>query len=147
MPLNINDIQEKLKNNGYKFTNQRKAIIDVLIEEKGRFLTAEDIFIKSKDKYNNTNFSTVYRNLIILEKLEIIHITNSENNVALYEIIDIDNHHHHIICKNCGKSEAIDFCPFKYLAENFNSSFTFTDHKFEIYGYCIECQNKKCKKK
>ncbi|KPU45425.1 zinc-specific metallo-regulatory protein [Oxobacter pfennigii] len=139
-------LENKLKEKGYKLTNQRKAIIEVLFEQKGRFLTAEDIFIKTREKHADTNFSTVYRNLNILEDTGIIHLTKLNSDASVYELADTDSHHHHIICRGCGKTESIDFCPLEELNTKLNNkNFTLTDHKFELYGYCRECEkiNKK----
>jgi Fe2+ or Zn2+ uptake regulation protein len=139
----ISYIESKLKENGYKLTNQRKAIIEVLFENKGKFLTAEEIFLKSKEKYAQTNFSTVYRNLEVLEITDIIHKTNINDGVSIYELSCSGEHHHHVICKGCGKTEIIDFCPLNDVFKKLNSkNFTLTDHKFELYGYCNKCDEK-----
>jgi Fe2+ or Zn2+ uptake regulation protein len=145
--LDINYIENKLKDSGYKLTNQRKAIIEVLFEHKGQFITAEEIYKKTQEKHPDTNFSTVYRNLIILENTGIIHNTRIDSEPSVYEIIDSSSHHHHIICKGCGRTESIDFCPLKEInAKLNNKDFTLTDHKFELYGYCRECTANSIKK-
>jgi Fe2+ or Zn2+ uptake regulation protein len=141
-------IEEKLKACGYKLTNQRKAIIEVLVEHKGQFISAEEIYIKSREKHPDTNFSTIYRNLSIFENTGIIHNTRIDGDASVYEIMDMDSHHHHIICKGCGKTEAIDFCPMTGMAAGIRTkNFTLTDHKFELYGYCKDCEKNLSKKK
>ncbi len=136
-------IEEKLKANNYKLTPQRRAIIETLIEHKGRFISAEELYTKTLRRHAQTDFSTVYRNLEILDNLEIIHKTNIKNGAAIYELICHNSHHHHIICKECGKTEIIDACPIEELIKTIETKeFTLTDHKFELYGYCSKC----CKK-
>lgn len=132
------NIEEKLKDRGYKLTNQRKAIIYVLYTYKNHFLSAEEIFIKSKEKYPQMNFSTLYRNLEILENIGILHKTNIHGGTFSYGLICHSLHHHHIICKGCGKTESIDFCPLEKI--KLHNNFILTDHKFELYGYCQRCQ-------
>ncbi|MBB6216795.1 Fe2+ or Zn2+ uptake regulation protein [Anaerosolibacter carboniphilus] len=139
--MNRTFIEDKLKEHGYKLTNQRKAIIDVLVEHQGHFLSAEEIYSKSKDKYAQTNFSTIYRNLEILVNTHIIHKTQIKDGTFSYELVCSEAHHHHLICKGCGKTENIDFCPIEDLQKKLGSkNFTLTDHKFELYGYCQKCQ-------
>lgn len=139
----IDRIEEALKEKGYKLTKQRKSIIEVLIENTGKFLSVEDIYLKSKNKYPQTNLSTVYRNMEVLEAIDIVHKTSINGSSSSYEITCSDHHHHHIICKNCGKTEAINFCPIKELSSKVNSNgFTVTDHKLELYGYCHSCTKK-----
>lgn len=133
-------IEGKLIAKGYKLTRQRIVLLEVLLESTGQFLSAQDIFLKVKEKYPKMNFSTIYRNLELLENIDIIHKTNLANDVSFYELISQENHHHHIICKRCGKTEIIDFCPLKEIQSKINNqSFSLTDHKFELYGYCNKC--------
>ncbi|MEW9124003.1 MAG: Fur family transcriptional regulator [Thermotaleaceae bacterium] len=135
-------IIEILKEKEYKVTHQRSAMIDVFLEHKDRFLSAEEIYQRSKEKYPQTNFSTIYRNLEIFEKLGILHKTSINEGAFHYELICEENHHHHIICKGCGKTEVIDFCPFQQANEQMKSkNFTLTDHKFELFGYCEKCKH------
>lgn len=141
------ELKNKLKEQGYKLTNQRKTILEVLFKNKNHFLSAEEIYLKTTEISPKTNFSTIYRNLEILEKIGIIHKTNIDNSTARYEFISYNSHHHHIICKGCGKTEPIDFCPLEEILSKLNhKNFTFTEHKFELYGYCTKCQKKFCKK-
>jgi len=137
-------IEKRLKDKGYKLTNQRKAIIEVLSENKDHFLTAEEIYLKSREKCPDTNFSTIYRNLNLLETAGIIHNTKINDGAFVYELTADSNHHHYIICKGCGKAEALSFCPFDDICSKLKSDdFTLTDHKFELYGYCKDCDKKK----
>lgn len=139
--LDRNKLEDILKENSYKLTSQRKAIIDSLLEYKGHFLTAEEIFIKTKEKYAKTNFSTIYRNLEILDKIGVIHKTSIKDGAAVYELMCNDSHHHHLICKGCGKTDVIDFCPIDEISSHLdNKDFTLTGHKFELYGYCSKCK-------
>lgn len=140
---NIDKIEDALKEKGYKLTKQRKSILEVLIENTGKFLSVEEIYLKSKDKYPKTNLSTVYRNMEVLEAIDIVHKTSINGSSSSYEIACNNHHHHHVICKNCGKTETINFCPMKDMVSKFNNSgFTVTDHKLELYGYCNSCSNK-----
>ncbi|MBS4536346.1 transcriptional repressor [Clostridium sp. D2Q-14] len=139
---NKEDIIKTLKEKGHRCTNQREAILDVLINNKSHFISAEDIYIKTKKIYPKTNFSTVYRTLELLDRLEIIHSTTTDGKKTIYEIICKDSHHHHIICKNCGKTKVVDFCPYTNIKENLaKEGFKLTDHKFELYGYCENCND------
>jgi len=144
--VDMKTLETKLRDSGYKLTNQRKAIIEVLLENRGHFLSAEDIYIESRKKHPYTNFSTIYRNLDILESQGIVHNTKVDGNTSVYGLVDEHSHHHHIICKGCGKTEAIDFCPLTETMSKLNcDNFTLTGHKFELYGYCKECEKKKGK--
>lgn len=145
--INREDIEKILKSRGYKLTNQRRAILDVLFEHREHFLSAEKIYMQTKKIFPQTNFSTIYRNLEIFVKLNLIHKINIEAESSSYGLRCIDSHHHHIICRGCGKTEVIDFCPMEeVLKKSTPKDFTLTDHKFELYGYCSNCTKKKSRK-
>lgn len=142
--MRLNDLLDKLKSNGYRVTEQRKAILQVLALNMNNLISVERLFNKSKVICNRTNMSTVYRNLEILEKLNLIYKVMTEDGIALYKLLCSVDHHHHIICKKCGKTEAIDFCPintFRKLSKDKN--FNLTDHRLELYGYCMDCETSK----
>lgn len=140
--ITIEEMERKLKEQGYKMTPQRKAMMEVFAAHHHQLLSAEEIYIMSKAIYPNTNFSTIYRNLEIFENVGLIHKTNIHQQTYSYELAHHDIHHHHIICKSCGKTKCIDFCPLEEVKNKCNlDAFTLTDHKFEIYGYCKDCQD------
>ncbi|TDT57263.1 Fur family zinc uptake regulator [Fonticella tunisiensis] len=143
MMVNINSAEKIFKEKGFKLTNQRKAIIEVLLEHRDQFLSVEEIFLKSKEKYPQTNLSTIYRNLEMMEKTDIVHKTTVNGTSSYYQLICDECHHHHVICKNCGKTGVIDFCPMDSISSIIsNSDFIVTDHKIELYGYCKNCAKK-----
>lgn len=142
--VDIDKVEAALKEKGYKLTKQRKSIIEVLIENTGKLLSVEDIYAKCKLKYPMTNLSTVYRNMEIFELINLVHKTSIDGSSASYEITCNELHHHHLICKNCGKTETIDYCPLNEITSKINDNgFVVTDHKLEIYGYCSACSKKK----
>ncbi|RKD29557.1 Fur family transcriptional regulator [Thermohalobacter berrensis] len=138
--ISLKDLKKKVKENGYKLTPQRKAILKVLIGHNKHFISAEDILKETIKIYPNLNITTIYRNLEILEDINMLHKTK-DNNTALYCLICEESHHHHIICKICGKTEIIDFCPLKKFSDLVKEkNFILTDHKIELYGYCEDCK-------
>lgn len=139
--MNLQILNDILKSNGYKMTSQREAILKIFIKNKGNFITAEKLFTEVKELHSKTNLSTIYRNLDVLEKLNIVHKTPAENGNFLYLLICKNSHHHHIICKGCGKSEVLDYCPLNDIKTSLkNKNFTLTEHKLELYGYCHDCE-------
>ncbi|WP_432404076.1 Fur family transcriptional regulator [Wukongibacter sp. M2B1] len=142
--MKLNYLLDKLKSNGYKITEQRKTILQVLTSNNKNLISVENLLDKSKEIYPKTNMSTVYRNLEILEKLSLVYKVVTENGITLYKLVCSNEHHHHIICKKCGRTEAIEFCPINTLEKiSKDKNFDLTDHKLELYGYCIDCQSSK----
>lgn len=139
--MNLNDLLDILKSNNYKITEQRKAILQVLAANSKNLISAEALHNQATKIYDKTNMSTIYRNLEMLEKFNILYKFTAENGTTLFKLICSDDHHHHIICKQCGKTEAIDFCPLNTLKKiSKDKNFNLTDHKLELYGFCMDCE-------
>lgn len=128
---------EELKKKGYKITKQREAILTVLGEGEHQLLTAQEIFEKAVEANPGTNFSTVYRNLEILLQEGIVRKVELNREASYYELVDTKDHHHHLICKECGSVRATSFCPFKRLEAE--DGFIPVEHRFEVYGFCKDC--------
>ena len=104
---------EILKEKGYKYTLQRKAILDVIGKQSGHY-KANEIFNMVSKKIPGVSFSTIYRNLELLINLGIVNKLSIEEGINHYEL-SAGEHHHHIICKLCGNVKEIDLCPFREM--------------------------------
>ncbi len=136
--MDVYIIEKQLRNKGYKLTEQRSILIDILNKSETP-CTAQEVYEAARQKCN-INFSTVYRNLELLSKLKIITSLNIKQGVTHFEIMGA-GHHHHAICKGCGEVQVIEICPCHSLDSRMleQLGFTPTELKFEIYGYCSKC--------
>ena len=141
--FSLSEIESKLKENGCKMTEQRKIILEILLEG-GRHYTAQEIYEKAVAKNSSMNFSTVYRNLELLMNMGIIKRMNI-NETTGHFAMNQQQHQHHLICKGCGEVKELDYCPYENIKENelVESDFVITDHNFEIFGYCGKCNKNK----
>lgn len=129
-----------LKEAGYKSTKARQALISILIQSQNHFLNVDGLLRLFKEEYPEINVSTIYRNLTILEELNIIHKLLGDDGIALYKLIECHSHHHHVICQKCGKTAVINMCPLPDLDKLVEKEdFVLTDHRLELYGYCKDC--------
>jgi len=136
---------ERLRFNGYKITPQRQEIIKAFISSGSQAQSAEDIHRKVVSKYPNVSLDTIYRNLSILEELNIISKLSMRDGKSRYKLNPEGNHQHHLVCLSCGAAEAIDFCPLKVMREEgieAEKKFEIKEHSFEIFGYCELCREK-----
>lgn len=133
-------MEKMLREHNIKVTPQRKAILTVLHDAKA-VLSAQDLFCEVLKILPKTNFSTIYRNLDMLLSRGIICRITPEDSGDLFELKRQEGHHHHIICKSCGSSFAMKYCPMEAMEKELHKKgFTPTEHRFEIYGYCDKCQ-------
>ncbi|SCG82746.1 Ferric uptake regulation protein Ferric uptake regulator [Proteiniborus sp. DW1] len=137
----IYKIYESIQEKGYKLTVQRKAMLDILIENKDYLLEPSDIFEWVLKKNKDINFSTIYRNLETFINIGIVRKVSLDDGKNAYQIVLEEQHIHSLICKKCGRVEVLKSCPLEKIdmKEIEKKGFQPDSHKFEIYGFCKEC--------
>lgn len=135
----IEKLMSILKENGYKYTDKRRAMIELLAKED-RYINAKYVSETLGKEFPGLSFDTIYRNLGTYVDLGILEVTeiNSERFFKL-SCLHKDHHHHHHICLNCGKAKTINIDMCKNLIIPELEGYRIDDHKFEIYGLCPEC--------
>ncbi|ALX47151.1 Fur family transcriptional regulator [Lentibacillus amyloliquefaciens] len=135
--MKLNEAIEQIKKEGYKTTGKRKDILTFFAEADG-YRTAKDLIAYLEPLYEGISFDTVYRNLHLFHEVGVLETTelNGEKN---FRISCTEHHHHHFICKDCGKTKEIEVCPMKEVQQSLGN-YAIEDHKFEIYGLCPACQ-------
>ena len=83
----MNVLKENLKQKGYKLTPQRRSIVDIIIENEGKHLTAEEIYDKVKRDCPEIGLATVYRTILLLEELGVISRLDLNDGCSRYEIV------------------------------------------------------------
>jgi Fur family ferric uptake transcriptional regulator len=131
---------EILKNENLKSTKHRHAIIEILDNNKYP-ITADDIFIKIKEKGHSISLSTVYRTLDTLTARDIVIKSSiADKNQAIYEL-NRNRHHHYLLCVKCRKILTVGNCPLEEYEKMLEDRFGFKikGHNLEVFGYCTEC--------
>lgn len=135
--MDVNHALEILKEKGYKYTDKREKMLQILNREK-RYMTAKEVLEVMKDVYPDLSFDTIYRNLALFEEMGIAMATEWDGERRFRFRCSIPTHHHHFICLSCGKTKEIRACPLDAMWGE-PDDFYITDHKFEVYGYCRDC--------
>jgi len=138
-------VSEKLKKKGYKFTPQRKAILDVVASHVGSHLSSEEIYDFVKVSNPEIGLATVYRTVQLLVELDVLSKLNLDDGFVRYEMNDHEgdqHHHHHLICSECGKIIEVkeDLLDSIELEIEKKYEFLIKDHKLKFFGLCNSCQ-------
>lgn len=144
MGFDMDEVKEMLREEGYKLTTQRQAILHAIVENKDKHLSPEEIYNIVRLKHQDIGIATVYRTLQLLEKFNIVYRVNFDDGYNRYELnYDSENHHHHhLICLKCGKVIEVKLDLLETLEnqiENENG-FKIVDHNVKFFGYCDYCQ-------
>lgn len=121
-------------------TGQRKIIMDYLIDNKDRFLNAEEILEYMKEHQLEVGLTTIYRFLNLLEKNNSVRI-EMKNHTKYYQYVQQENSNYLFLkCRNCGKAFDLKCQEFEDINEHIKKKHKFKlDNNTIIYGICDNC--------
>jgi Fur family ferric uptake transcriptional regulator len=123
---------------GHRMTRQRRQIIAALRGAR-RYLTAQELYERLRARRPRMGLATIYRTLEALRERGLVSMNSSKLGEAAYLWCQSE-HHHHAICKRCGR---VDEVPCKTLSKYerilSRSGFALTDHRLEFFGLCARC--------
>jgi Fur family transcriptional regulator, ferric uptake regulator len=137
-------IKERLDQAEYKLTRQRKAVLEVMRENRGEHLTAEEVLTLARVKAPNLGIATVYRTLERMAALSIVYKAIFNEDKYRYELIGLEEHeHHHILCVNCGKIFEVADGLLDSLEEHLEAEgFEIINHQLKVYALCSACKKR-----
>ena len=124
-------------------TRQAAAIEDVLREADG-FRTAQQLYDDLRQRGDSVGLTTVYRNLNLLAEAglaDVVHRADGETQFRLCGQADEHgDHHHHIVCRVCGRSVEVAGPEVEQWAERVAAAAGYTQisHTVELFGLCPE---------
>ena len=136
-------IEARLQRTDQRYTNSRKAIVELLVTA-GHPVSIADF----AEKMPKLPRSTAYRNLVDLESAGIVRRIVAHDEFARFELSeDLTEHHHHLLCVACGK--VIDFTLATRVETNVTKAidelavlegFQPQSHRLDVLGICASCK-------
>lgn len=127
----LNSAEEGLKQNGFRLSTPRRAVLSWIQAKDGVFCAAD--MIKELTEIDRVS---VYRTIDVLSDLDIIHQVYQKDGQQYYEVDEEGKkHHHHVTCDRCGKDECID-CPVPVTKV---PGFSLIHHVVHFTGVCVKC--------
>jgi Fur family ferric uptake transcriptional regulator len=127
-----------------RITRQSAAIEDALRDADG-FRTAQELFDQVRSNGQKVGLTTVYRHLNLLAELgraDVVHRADGEAQFRLCgaHAEPAEEHHHHVVCRVCGRSEQVSAPEVEDWAERVAQAAGYTDisHTVEVFGLCPE---------
>jgi Fur family ferric uptake transcriptional regulator len=120
-------------------TWQREAVREALGETPG-FVSAQTLHQAMREQGSEVGLATVYRALADLATEGDADSLQQEGE-SLYRACTSGRHHHHLICRRCGRAVEIQADPVENWAREVAAANGFTDpeHVVDVFGYCAEC--------
>lgn len=136
MAYDIQAFSAVLKNNGYSFTQPRKAVFNALYNAEALSIHELTKLLPTVDR------ASIYRTTELFEALGIIHRIQIGWKYKL-ELSDMFRaHHHHAVCTNCGSTIPVHEDPLleqHIQALGTSQRFKVTSHTLELRGLCQPC--------
>jgi len=104
-------------------------------------LSPQELYQGLLKKQKRIGLTSIYRSLDLFESLGMVFKIIKGSNMK-YKLCELENHHHHIVCKTCGHVVELDFCDISKWSKKVMEStgYQVTDHQLSFYGYCKECK-------
>lgn len=140
--METEQVLARLRGLGRRLTRQRYLVVEALLAGE-RPQSAEGIYQRCREKDRGISYPTIYRTLEMLVEAEVVRKLHFGGSKYWYEAAWQREHHHHLVCLECGAKEPIMVCPRELIArEAQRNQFKVLDHQFEILGICKDCQGR-----
>jgi len=117
-------------------TKHRKLILDI-IQLSVEHMTAEEIFMKARQKQPSIAVGTVYRNLGLMTAANEIRRISIPNAPDRYDKAIFP--HEHVVCQNCGKISDISVSDLKGYLER-QTGIKIFGYDLNVRYLCNECK-------
>lgn len=129
--------------NSSRDTRQKRALAAVLDRSDG-FRSAQDLFSALRSEGQNVGLTTVYNQLRSLAESGQVDTLRTDDGETLYRRCDTERHHHHLVCRSCGRAIEVEGPEVERWAGRVAAEHGFVDisHTLEILGTCRSCAEK-----
>ncbi|WSB07577.1 transcriptional repressor [Streptomyces cyaneofuscatus] len=121
-------------------TRQRAAVAAAL-DEVDEFRSAQELHDVLKHRGDSVGLTTVYRTLQSLADAGEVDVLRTTEGEAVYRRCSTGDHHHHLVCRLCGKAVEVEGPAVEQWAEMIAAQHGYVNvaHTVEIFGTCAEC--------
>jgi Fur family ferric uptake transcriptional regulator len=122
-------------------TRQGQAVLNVVLGSDN-FRSAQDIHAELRTAGETVGLTTVYRHLALLTEEGRLDALQTADGELVYRRCHSDQHHHHVVCRQCGRGTEVELPDLEQWAESTAAELGYTDvsHTVEIFGVCSNCR-------
>lgn len=133
---------------------RQAAAVELVMRDSDGFRTAQELFAELRSKGDRIGLTTVYRHLNQLAeqgRADVVHRADGESQFRLCGsqsdqsgslqsggVATADDHHHHVVCRVCGRSIEVVGPEVEAWAERVAAAAGYTEvtHTLEVFGLC-----------
>ncbi len=107
-------------------------------------LSPQELYQGLLRKEKKVGLTSIYRSLDLFESLGMVFKIDNGSSIR-YKLCELEDHHHHIICKVCGNVVELNFCDISDWSKKVSEStgYQVIDHQLNFYGLCKACKTSK----
>jgi Fur family ferric uptake transcriptional regulator len=126
---------------GTSRTTRQGAAVTAALAAAGGFRSAQDLHAELRGAGERIGLTTVYRHLQGLAGAGAVDVLRGPDGEAVYRRCASERHHHHLVCRRCGRAVEVDGPEVEAWAERTARAAGFLDveHTVEVFGTCGEC--------
>ncbi|MGD8700825.1 MAG: Fur family transcriptional regulator [Desulfosarcina sp.] len=131
-----------LRENQYRITPQRLAILKVLAQSQGH-PGVESIFEQVKVNFPTTSLATIYKNVAVLKDLgQVLELGFSDGSNRYDGNKPYD--HPHVVCTVCKKIIDPEISTLEDMTQTLmrETGFSISRHRLDFFGICPDCQDR-----
>lgn len=141
----VDSITDMMLRHGKKITSKRLDIVNMLVDNRDKHLSIEDILNIGKLKGHRLSIATVYRTMTLLEQIGVVkkHTFNEDELAGKYEICIYEKENHcHLICQHCHKIIELPAVERELIEKIVLRGVSFTCNAWDIkvFGLCETCK-------
>ena len=127
----------RLEEAGYRSGAARREVVDLLAAQPCA-VTALEI----DRRLDSVGRASVYRTLDQLERLHLVQRVEIGGDAAGYERVDPEQHHHHLVCEECGRLSPFADPSLERAIEAVSraAEFEIAAHDVVLRGRCPDCK-------
>jgi Fur family ferric uptake transcriptional regulator len=125
-----------------RITRQGLAVLGI-VGRSENFRSAQDIHAELRAAGETVGLTTVYRHLALLTDDGQIDSLQSADGELVYRRCHTGHHHHHVVCRQCGRGSEVELPDLEQWAESTAHGLGYSDvtHTVEIFGTCAICRD------
>lgn len=122
---------------GYRLTRPRQAVAELIGARAGHF-TAADLLGEARRRRMRIGRATMFRNLDLFTELGALERLDLPNGEHAYVACEPEQHHHHVVCRNCGRSVEVEDGGLQSVVNEIarRSGYSIDAHRLELFGLC-----------
>jgi Fur family transcriptional regulator, ferric uptake regulator len=137
----LDSTRDALREAGFRSGGARSSVLELLAAQRC-CVSAQELHDQLEERGRGVGIASVYRVLDTLLELRLVQRVDLGDGVARYEPSGVGDHHHHLVCGDCGKVEPFTDPSLELAIEVASSrlGYAVAGHEVVLRGECGECR-------